>query len=92
MKYLYRGVEVNFYGKEEGYLLLGKDKDNTVRVHPDSQDLERIGRCEYCEDEGKKLFRTDRYLLCEDCSDKYDNKTGYCSLYCCVSGHCDGSC
>jgi hypothetical protein len=30
--------------------------------------------------------------LCPECDAKYDNKTGYCSLDCCLGGGCDGSC
>ncbi len=32
------------------------------------------------------------YLLCINCNATYENKTGYCSLDCCLSGHCDDSC
>lgn len=30
--------------------------------------------------------------LCDDCTFIYDNKTGFCSLHCCMSGQCDDSC
>jgi hypothetical protein len=48
-----------------------------------------------CEVEGCERIAT-RYIhdawLCDECADAYDNKTGYCSLYCCVTGNCDESC
>lgn len=33
-----------------------------------------------------------RIMLCNECNEKYDNKTGYCSVDCCVSGNCDQTC
>jgi len=30
--------------------------------------------------------------LCQECDDKCDNPTGYCSLDCQLGGGCDGSC
>lgn len=30
--------------------------------------------------------------LCMKCDAIYDNKTGYCSLDCCLGGGCDQSC
>lgn len=47
--------------------------------------------CEYCE-ELDNLDEWEGYTLCEDCIEVYDNKTGYCSLDCCISGNCDQSC
>jgi len=32
------------------------------------------------------------YDLCDDCNDKFEDKTGYCSLQCCLSGYCDQTC
>ena len=50
--------------------------------------------CVGCED------YTDKYCddnsgcdrLCKECDDKYENKTGYCSLDCCLGYGCDESC
>ena len=30
--------------------------------------------------------------ICEECDNKYDNKTGWCSLSCCLGNGCDQSC
>lgn len=30
--------------------------------------------------------------LCDECLEAYDNKTGHCSLDCCILGQCDESC
>ena len=30
--------------------------------------------------------------ICKECDDRYENKTGYCSLDCCLGYGCDGSC
>ena len=48
--------------------------------------------CKYCEDYVKKTYDNNGVDLCKDCDDKYSNRTGYCSLSCCVTGHCDGTC
>lgn len=32
------------------------------------------------------------YSLCKGCINNHDNKTGYCSMDCCLGGGCDGSC
>ena len=31
-------------------------------------------------------------FLCDDCEESMDDKTGYCSAYCQLSGICDHSC
>ena len=49
-----------------------------------------------CEDCKKKLSLNKRcspeYDICNDCLDNYENKTGYCSVYCRITGRCDESC
>lgn len=30
--------------------------------------------------------------LCETCENSGDNKTGYCSMFCQLTGECDNSC
>ena len=49
--------------------------------------------CDGCDMFTNKLFE-DNYFdgLCDHCDSEYDNKTGYCSLYCCLGGGCDDSC
>jgi len=52
-----------------------------------------FNKCEYCEEltlNGKEYPYN--CILCDECQEKYDNKTGYCSLDCCILGHCDSSC
>ena len=50
--------------------------------------------CKGCEEYTDKLgdWGTNGAMLCEECNEKYDNKTGYCSLECCLGGGCDQSC
>lgn len=52
--------------------------------------------CAWCEKEkseenSQALYEIGR--VCEQCIDEnYENKTGYCSAMCCMSGSCDQSC
>ncbi len=48
--------------------------------------------CQGCDEMVDKLEDIHNALLCDECNDKYDNKTGYCSLTCCLGYGCDGSC
>lgn len=48
--------------------------------------------CEGCEEYVSEVHDYHGYKLCAECCDRYDNKTGYCSLSCCISGRCDESC
>lgn len=48
--------------------------------------------CQGCDEFVDKIFNDYGYNLCEECNNNYDNKTGYCSLFCCVTGQCDESC
>jgi hypothetical protein len=49
--------------------------------------------CRYCENAINDDYESENTeLLCKECDNKYDNKTGHCSLYCCVGGECDGAC
>ena len=32
------------------------------------------------------------YDICKDCLDNYEDKTGYCSVHCRITGVCDESC
>lgn len=50
--------------------------------------------CIGCEEYTDNLdnWGTNGVMLCEYCNEKYENKTGYCSLDCCLSGRCDQSC
>ena len=50
--------------------------------------------CKGCEEWTDKLedWNGDGVELCEGCCEKYDNRTGYCSFDCCISGICDQSC
>lgn len=59
-----------------------------------------MNTCYYCEEPTENTIKqaTDALcfvfgtILCDDCIDAYDNRTGHCSLDCCISGHCDESC
>jgi hypothetical protein len=51
--------------------------------------------CQVCEamvdrNHGEGIY--DVGFVCEECLEKADNKTGYCSMYCQLFGSCDGSC
>jgi hypothetical protein len=49
--------------------------------------------CIYCEEEIKQDYESSNNIgLCEECDNAYENKTGYCSLECCISGYCDQTC
>jgi len=48
--------------------------------------------CEGCEELVEKLEDYTGRDLCESCSEKYDNKTGWCSLSCCLGNGCDQTC
>jgi hypothetical protein len=48
--------------------------------------------CKGCEEWTNKYGEQSGNDLCEECDRKYDNKTGYCSLSCCLGGGCDESC
>lgn len=48
--------------------------------------------CQGCNEHFEKLEDYTGHDLCEECSEKYDNKTGYCSFNCCLGYGCDGSC
>jgi hypothetical protein len=49
-----------------------------------------------CDDCGKELDVSKRcspaWDICDDCLDNYDNKTGYCSVDCMITGMCDETC
>lgn len=46
--------------------------------------------CDYCGEPA--IVQGYTYNLCDFCAKVYDNKTDYCSLDCCITGVCDGSC
>ena len=48
--------------------------------------------CAGCEEYTDKYENQNAIDLCKECDDIYDNKTGYCSLHCCLGGGCDESC
>lgn len=63
--------------------------DNTTPLQQD----EKV--CDYCGSPApnwKDSQKIVHYNLCDACFEAYDNKTGYCSLDCCISGSCDESC
>jgi hypothetical protein len=59
-----------------------------------------MNTCYYCEEPTENTIKSTTddlqcvfgIVLCDDCINSYDNKTGYCSLDCCISGRCDESC
>ena len=53
----------------------------------------KIGCCEGCDNVEVELTNDYKhYWLCKECNDSYNNKTGWCSLSCCISGRCDQTC
>lgn len=34
----------------------------------------------------------EEYYVCEECVDKVEDQSGYCSHHCMLGGGCDGSC
>lgn len=48
--------------------------------------------CKGCDEMVNKLTNNYGTKLCDKCNDKYDNKTGYCSLSCCLGNGCDETC
>lgn len=48
--------------------------------------------CIGCEEKVLNLEDWYGVYLCIDCNNRYDNKTGYCSLDCCLGYGCDESC
>ena len=53
--------------------------------------------CECCDQSKPKedFYCTYEYSdvqVCNVCEETLDNKTGYCSIACRMSGNCDGSC
>jgi hypothetical protein len=51
-------------------------------------------KCAYCDAENaekREDLKCDP-ILCDECYAAYDDRTGFCSLDCCISGHCDDSC
>ena len=52
-------------------------------------------QCDYCGDLTDLFLSVDKYTLCSACANQYDengDKTGYCSLECCINGRCDETC
>jgi hypothetical protein len=50
-------------------------------------------KCVGCENSIGDYISFERQgTLCKECDDVYDNKSGYCSISCCVGNGCDGSC
>lgn len=61
------------------------------------EDGNKLIRCDWCEEtkEDVKLIEYCNRYLCNSCLDIYNNgedKTGYCSFDCIMSGRCDESC
>lgn len=48
--------------------------------------------CEYCGSFEDVTNEFKHFKLCGECNETYDDKTGYCSLYCCIENRCDDSC
>lgn len=54
-------------------------------------------KCDVCdktkpENEMYTVWSYDGYKLCNDCEEQLENKTGYCSVACRITGSCDESC
>lgn len=54
--------------------------------------MEEQKYCQGCDGYFDSLEDYTGYELCGVCSEKYDNKTGYCSLNCSLGGGCDQTC
>lgn len=49
--------------------------------------------CEYCDKEFvPEYYYHKEYNICDDCLDSKEDKTGYCSATCRITGSCDDSC
>jgi hypothetical protein len=49
--------------------------------------------CKGCEEYTDKLYDWACGIdLCEECNEKYENTSGYCSLNCCLGFGCDETC
>lgn len=48
--------------------------------------------CEGCECYTDVVWDFYGYQLCEECTDAYVDRSGHCSLQCCLTGRCDESC
>jgi len=50
-------------------------------------------KCEWCDSEfDKREHDYAKFDLCDACYSNCDDKTGYCSIGCCMGTGCDGSC
>lgn len=54
-------------------------------------ELEYCAGCD-CKVPNSDMSDDTGHWLCLDCTNKYDNQTGYCGLNCCLGGGCDDSC
>jgi hypothetical protein len=60
--------------------------------------IEAVNICVYCECQTNNTEKSTYdevskwAVLCDDCISNFEDKTGYCSIDCCVSGRCDESC
>ena len=64
-----------------------------------NKDDDTIMTCEYgnCDvelprDQMEHRINGELIFVCPTCIDKVEDKTGYCSLTCCLGYGCDGSC
>ena len=48
--------------------------------------------CEWCNSYDDVTNEYKWYMLCGSCNEAYDDKSGFCSLDCCIENRCDGSC
>ena len=48
--------------------------------------------CKGCDEYCDKYGDYNGLYICEECDNKYDNKTGWCGLSCCLGNGCDQSC
>lgn len=68
------------------------EADNEFSWHLDNNDVHKLDFCSNCEEWKPNIEKEYGAMLCPDCSNLYDNKTGYCSLSCCLGNGCDESC
>lgn len=55
-------------------------------------EIEHHAVCTNCEKQDCTVTHYSDDILCDECDEKRDNKTGYCSMNCQLGGGCDGSC
>lgn len=48
-------------------------------------------QCDYCQD-SNNLEEVNQFTVCQQCKEKFNQRTPKCSIFCCIEGDCDASC